>query len=151
VPLDLNAIVRETRELLHGECARSQVTMSIDLKALSPMVSGDHVQLQQVLTNLVRNAIDAMKMSAATVRTITLSTEFVDSTHVRLAVCDTGPGFADDQRAFEPFYTTKATGMGMGLAICRSIVDAHGGTIGARNLHPNGACVELSLVRATAK
>jgi C4-dicarboxylate-specific signal transduction histidine kinase len=149
--LDLNAVVREARELLRGECARSQVTMSMELKALSPMVMGDHVQLQQVLTNLVRNSIDAMKMDTPVFRNITLSTEFVDSTHVRLAVGDTGPGLSDDQRIFEPFYTTKATGMGMGLAICRSIVEAHGGTIRARNLLPRGACVELSLLRAVAK
>lgn len=149
--LDLNTVVRETRELLRGECARAQVTMSTELKALSPMVMGDLVQLQQVLTNLVRNAIDAIKMRASTARSITLSTEFVNSTHVRLTVADTGPGFSDDQRAFEPFYTTKTTGMGMGLAICRSIVEAHGGTIRARNLLPQGACVELSLLRAAAK
>ena len=143
--LDLNAVVRETRELMRSECARSQVTVSLDLSDALPTIMCDRVQIQQVLTNLIRNAIDAMKMSTATVRNITLSTGLVDSTRVCLAVSDTGPGFSNDQRAFEAFYTTKESGMGMGLAICRSIVEAHGGTIVGRNLHPHGARVELIL------
>ena len=149
--LDLNCVVRETRELLRDECSRSRVSLSTELKALSPVVMGDRVQLQQVLMNLIRNAIDAMATDLCKARNITLSTDSVDSTHVSLAVSDTGPGFSDDQRVFEPFYTTKASGMGMGLAICRSIAEAHGGTLGARNLRPRGACVELSLLRAAAE
>jgi C4-dicarboxylate-specific signal transduction histidine kinase len=151
VPLDLNTVVREARDLLREESARAHVSVSMELNALLPLVMGDRVQLQQVLTNLVRNAIDAMKSSAVETRTITLSTEFEGPALVRLAVVDVGPGFSNHQRAFEPFYTTKASGMGMGLAICRSIVEAHGGTISARNMTPHGACVQLSLPRASAK
>jgi len=143
--LDLNAVVRETRELMRSECARPQVTVSLELSDALPTIMCDRVQIQQVLTNLIRNAIDAMRTSTATVRNMTMSTGMVDSTHVYLAVSDTGPGFSDDQRAFEAFYTTKESGMGIGLAICRSIVEAHGGTIVARNLQPLGARVELIL------
>lgn len=143
--LDLNAVVRETHELMRSECARARVTVSLDLSDALPTILCDRVQVQQVLTNLIRNAIDAMKIGTAAVRNITLSTGIVDSTRVCLAVGDTGPGFSDDQRAFEAFYTTKESGMGMGLAICRSIIEAHGGTIVARNLYPHGARVELIL------
>jgi len=143
--LDLNAIVGETRELMRSECALAQVTVSQELSDALPTIMCDRVQIQQVLTNLIRNAIDAMKMGTTTVRNITISTGIVDSTRVCLAVSDTGPGFSDDERAFEAFYTTKESGMGIGLAICRSIVEAHGGTIVGRNLHPHGARVELIL------
>jgi PAS domain S-box-containing protein len=148
--LDLNAVVRETQELMRSECARAQVTVSLELSDALPTIMCDRVQIQQVLTNLIRNAIEAMKMSTTAVRNITLSTGIIDSTHVCLAVSDTGPGFSDDQRAFEAFYTTKESGMGIGLAICRSIVEAHGGTIVGRNLRPHGARLEMILPLAVA-
>jgi len=143
--LDLNAVVRETRELMRSECARAHVTVTLELSNALPTIMCDRVQIQQVLTNLIRNAIDAMKIGTPPVRNLTLSTGIIDSMRVCLAVSDTGAGFSDDQRAFEAFYTTKDSGMGMGLAICRSIVEAHGGTIVGRNLQPHGARIELIL------
>jgi PAS domain S-box-containing protein len=143
--LDLNAVVRETRELMRSECARAHVSVSLDLCGTLPTILCDRVQIQQVLTNLVRNAIEAMRESTTVARNIVLGTGIADPTHVCLAVSDSGPGFPDNERAFEAFYTTKEHGMGMGLAICRSIVEAHGGTIAARNRQPHGARVELTL------
>jgi C4-dicarboxylate-specific signal transduction histidine kinase len=149
--IDLNALVRETRELMRSECVRAHVSVSLNLPDALPAILCDRVQVQQVLTNLIRNAIEAMKTSTTVARSIALSTAIVDTGQVCFAVSDSGPGFADDARAFEAFYTTKEHGMGMGLAICRSIVEAHGGTIVARNLPPHGARVEVLLPLAGAQ
>jgi C4-dicarboxylate-specific signal transduction histidine kinase len=149
-PLDLNALVRETRELMHSECARAHVSVSLNLGDALPAILCDRVQIQQVLINLIRNAIEAIKTSTTVARSIVLGTGRADSAQVSLAVSDAGPGFSDEVRAFEAFYTTKACGMGMGLAICRSIVEAHGGAIAVRNLQPHGARVEVTLPTAVA-
>jgi PAS domain S-box-containing protein len=150
--LDVNFLLRETRDLLHNELSRAQVTVNLDLASALPQVSADRVQIQQVLTNLIRNAIDAIGGDTSNpFRSITLITRIIDATRVSLAVRDTGPGFTDHQRAFEALYTTKDRGMGMGLAICRTIAEAHGGSISARNLQPHGACVELLLPAAATQ
>jgi C4-dicarboxylate-specific signal transduction histidine kinase len=151
IQLDANVVLRETREIVRSELSAAQVAVDFDLATALPPVNADRVQVQQVLTNLVRNAIDAIKMGTRSVRHITLSTRAMDASRVSFAVEDTGAGFADHQRAFEAFYTTKEHGMGMGLAICRTIAEAHGGCIVARNLLPYGACVELLLPAAGTK
>ena len=146
--MDLNALVGQTGEVLRAECLYRHATLCLGLTHI-PLIQCDHVQIQQVLTNLIRNALDALAQSTDLERTVTVTTEIADADHVRLTVDDTGPGFSDHQRAFEAFYTTKDSGMGMGLAICRSIVEAHGGSITARNLYPHGAHVELLLPSAS--
>jgi len=144
--VDVNSLLRETRDILLSELYRAQVTSDLDLATALPLVDADRVQIQQVLTNLIHNAIDAIgDDTSKSTRRIILITRVVDATHVSIAVRDTGPGFSDHQRAFEAFHTTKERGMGMGLAICRTIAEAHCGTITARNLQPCGACVELLL------
>jgi signal transduction histidine kinase len=144
--LDLNLVVREIHELVLSECARARVRVELDLAPDVPHVNADRVQIQQVLINLVRNAVDAMKVGTQEDRSIVLRSRFAANDVVAcIEVTDTGPGFADDQRAFEAFYTTKEHGMGMGLAICRSIAEAHGGKIVARNLQPHGASLALLL------
>jgi len=144
--LDLNVVVREAHALVLSECTRARVGMELDLAPRLPHVNADRVQIQQVLINLVRNAIDAMKAGTQQHRSIVLRSRLGDGQEgAYIEVTDTGPGFADGQRAFEAFYTTKEHGMGMGLAICRRIAETHGGRIVARNLKPHGASLALFL------
>ena len=98
-----------------------------------PLIFGDRVQLQQVMLNLIINAIDAMRTVDVGPRELTISTAMSEPGAVLMTVRDSGPGIAPEniERLFEPFYTTKASGMGMGLSICHSIVEAHGGRLWA--------------------
>jgi signal transduction histidine kinase len=109
-------------------------------------VQGDRVQLQQVLLNLILNAVEAMGAVEARARELFISTEQYD-TGVVVAVRDSGPGIdpAHRERVFEAFYTTKSSGTGMGLSICRSIVDAHGGKLWAEANEPRGAVFQFTL------
>ncbi|MDP9137864.1 MAG: ATP-binding protein, partial [Pseudomonadota bacterium] len=109
-------------------------------KGLRP-VHGDRVQLQQVILNLVINAIEAMSSDSGGLRELLIGTEQSQEGGVRVAMRDSGPGIdpADGERAFQSFYTTKPSGMGMGLSICRSIVDAHGGRLWVDANEPRGA------------
>lgn len=144
--LDLNVVMRESHALVLSECTRARVRMELDLAPQLPHVNADRVQIQQVLINLVRNAIDAMKAGTKQDRSIVLRSHLCAGEEgACIEVIDTGPGFADGERAFEAFYTTKEHGMGMGLAICRRIAETHGGSIVARNLKPHGASLALFL------
>ena len=144
-PIDLNQLILETLELLRTELLLRHVTPVTDL-ATVPAIEGGHVQLQQVLLNLVLNAADAMDGKKPAERTLTIRTESA-ATDVRLHVEDNGTGIAGEhlKNIFNPFWSTKAEGMGMGLAICQSIVASHHGTITAANNAHGGAafCVTL--------
>jgi signal transduction histidine kinase len=109
-------------------------------------IQGDRVQLQQVVLNLILNAVEAMGSVEAGARALSISTE-QDHTSVIVAVRDSGPGIAPDHfdRVFEAFYTTKSSGVGMGLSICRSIIDAHGGRLWAEANEPRGAVFKFTL------
>jgi signal transduction histidine kinase len=111
-------------------------------------IRGDRVQLQQVILNLIVNAIEAMDDVSQGSRELDISTtKKINSEHVMVAVRDTGPGLKPEilNRLFEPFYTTKSDGMGMGLPICRSIVEAHGGRLWATANAPRGAIFQFTL------
>jgi signal transduction histidine kinase len=112
-----------------------------------PRVEGDRVQLQQVLLNLILNAVDAMSPIRDRPREVTLASRREGEQDVLIEVRDTGPGIDPDsaERLFEPFYTTKAQGLGMGLSISRSIVEAHGGRLWAGSNQPHGAVFRFSL------
>src|SRR5262249_47863946 len=112
-----------------------------------PVIQGDQVQLQQVMLNLIINAIEAMSTVDVGPRELTISTAMNESSAVLVAVRDSGPGIAPEnvERLFEPFYTTKASGMGMGLSICHSIVDAHGGRLWASANVPRGAIFQFTV------
>ena len=151
-PVDLNEMIRETLDLLRGELLIRHVTPRVDLPPALPAIDGGRVQLQQVVLNLVLNAADAMTGIDVEKRSLALRTEATGA-EVRLYVVDNGRGIPepDLKRVFDPFFSTKAGGMGMGLAICQSIVAAHRGTIRATNNAEGGAtfCVSLPVGGAT--
>ena len=133
--LDVNEMMTEMTRLVSSEAALRNVSVRLELAPLLPPVRGDRVQLQQVILNLVLNGLDAMPEQVTGVRTLVLRSAKDSSTTIRVAVQDSGPGIdeADLDDIFQAFYTTKADGLGMGLAIARSIVEAHGGQLEARN------------------
>jgi PAS domain S-box-containing protein len=148
---DLNAAINEAIVLARSVICRNGVSVQIRVADELPAIEGDRVQLQQVVLNLVLNAIEAMGLIEAGARDLMISSEQTH-TGVLVAVCDSGPGIAptDLERVFEAFYTTKTTGVGMGLSICRSIVAAHGGRLWAEVNQPRGAVFQFTLPYADA-
>ncbi len=144
--LDLNDMVEESLRLMRSDLLNRGVTLGTELASALPPVSGDRNQLQQVLLNFLMNACDAMD-AQSTERQLQVSTRASAPGHVEIAVSDRGTGIppADLERIFEPFVTTKAKGMGLGLAICRSIVTAHGGRLWATNNADRGATLHCEL------
>jgi len=128
------------------------VHLSTQLAPQLARVQGDRLQLQQVVLNLTINAIQAMSAADGGPRELLISTESIGSEGVRVGVRDTGPGLSPDSlpRLFEPFYTTKAGGMGMGLVICRSIIEAHGGRLWATACEPRGALFQFAIPASPA-
>jgi signal transduction histidine kinase len=129
--VDLNAVIREVLALLEGELRAHQVLVQADLLDVLPEVSGNRVQLQQVIVNLVMNAVEAMESVENRPRLLRLKTEVDKMNHVLIRVEDAGPGIDVENidRIFNAFFTTKLRGIGMGLSICRSIVEAHDGRL----------------------
>jgi signal transduction histidine kinase len=129
--IDIHEAIREVLELLKSEIARDGVVLTTDLQPGSGLVMGDKVQLQQVLHNLLRNGLDAMAETSDRGRSIAVTVDRTNSDQIQVSVQDNGCGIApsDMQKLFDPLYTTKAEGMGMGLSICRSVVEAHGGRL----------------------
>ena len=127
--------------------------MTIDAVERLPAVRADRVQIEQVVLNLVLNAMEAIHEAASERRRVEVRTRGVDAGAVEVQVADSGPGFSAEatEALFTPFYTTKAEGMGIGLSICRSIVDAHGGTLSAENLPGSGALLRLRLPGGTGE
>jgi C4-dicarboxylate-specific signal transduction histidine kinase len=146
-PLDLNEVVSEVLELARADCASRDVTLQPEFAPSLPAVRGDRIQLQQVLLNLIVNACDAMKDCDPCDRRITIATAVHHDGAVQVSVIDSGHGIPENQlnRLFDPFYTTKSQGLGLGLTICRSIIAAHGGKLWAMNNCGGGAqlCVSL--------
>jgi C4-dicarboxylate-specific signal transduction histidine kinase len=139
----LGDVIAETRELLADEAARRSVQIDIDIAPDVPPVAFDPVQIQQVLINLLRNGMEAM--DAATEERVLRLRVYHEADSVRTEVSDNGPGIELPGRMFEPFFTTKENGMGIGLAICRSIVEAHGGQLWAENNSTSGATFTFAL------
>src|SRR5262245_24199352 len=130
LPLDLNQMLEDVVTLIRGELVRQQVSLRLELEGGLPVVRGDRVQLQQVVINLVINGIQAMA-GLETTRVLSLRSKRDGNDQVLVEVEDRGGGIEAEtaDRLFAPFFTTKPEGMGMGLAICRSIVAAHGGRL----------------------
>jgi two-component system sensor kinase FixL len=147
VSLDLNEVVREVAWLMRNDTVIRNVSMSLEVAADPLRVRGDRVQLQQVVLNLVLNGLEAMQTPGADDRTLVIRTARDGAAVVSVSVQDSGGGIAagDMDRMFQPLYTTKTTGLGMGLAIARTIVAAHGGRLGAANNVHAGATVHFTL------
>jgi C4-dicarboxylate-specific signal transduction histidine kinase len=151
-PLDLNDVVRETVDFVVPAALFKQVRLETDLRASPALVTGDRVHLQQVLLNLVLNSLDAMADTPAAERRLSVATA-THNGHVDVAVRDKGTGIAQAVLAeiFKPFVTTKSEGMGMGLSIARSIVEAHRGAIQAENNPDKGATVRFTIPVASSR
>jgi PAS domain S-box-containing protein len=145
--LDLNAAIGEVIELTRGEAVKNGVSVRAQLANGLPLIHGDRVQLQQVVLNLIINAVEAMSGVSEGARDLLVSTGKAGSGGVLVAVIDSGPGLgsASLERLFDAFYTTKPSGLGMGLSICRSIIDAHGGRLWASAKVPQGAIFQFFL------
>src|SRR5262249_28951517 len=144
--LEINGAIREVIELTRGEATKNGISVRTELADGLPLIRGDRVQLQQVILNLIVNAIEAMSGVSEGTRELLISTETAESGSVLVAVRDSGPGLAPAtlQHLFEPFHTTKPGGLGLGLSICRSIIEAHDGRLWASANVPRGAVFQFT-------
>jgi C4-dicarboxylate-specific signal transduction histidine kinase len=143
---DVKDAIMEVIALIHSEATKTGVRVQTQLAPCLPRVHADRVQLQQVMLNLIVNGIQAMNDVADGQRDLLITTEGTED-GVRVEVRDTGPGLGSEklERLFEPFYTTKPNGMGMGLSICRSIIEAHGGRLWATGHSSQGAVFQFTI------
>jgi len=150
-PLHMNEAISEVIELTRGEATKSGVSVQTQFAESLPPVKADRTQLQQVILNLILNAVQAMDEGGLALRELQIGTEANGSDGVLISIRDSGPGIRQQsiERLFDPFYTTKQAGMGMGLAICRSIVEGHGGRIWATANVPRGAAFHFTLPAAS--
>jgi signal transduction histidine kinase len=144
--LDINQTIHEVIALAQNGVQRNQIALQTQLSGDMPPICADRIQLQQVMLNLMMNAIEAMTQVSGP-RELLISSGADDAKDVVVVVRDSGPGLDSKSldRLFEPFYTTKPQGMGMGLAICRSIIEAHGGRLWATANRDRGASFHFSL------
>lgn len=145
-PCKINSILRETIRLMRHDLTSFKTKVELEFERDLPFISADRIQLQQVILNLLQNSIDAMREINAGNRKIRIETKTLNKAIVAITVNDTGPGFSKEviHKVFKPFFSTKANGRGMGLAICRSIIEAHGGEF---TINPNTS--EHSWIRFT--
>jgi two-component system sensor kinase FixL len=140
-PIDLAELVHDVVALVRSDAMLHDVSIALNVEEGLQPVCGDRVQLQQVVLNILMNAFDAVKTCPGCARRVEMRLERDDTAMNRVAICDSGPGFGADGlgRIFQPFYTTKREGLGMGLSICRSIIEAHHGRLWAENNSGRGA------------
>ena len=147
-PVSLNLLIEEMVGFSRGEALKHGAEVSVELAADLPFVVADRVELQQVLLNLIINSLEAMTIMAEGQRRLLIRSEALGD-NVHISVSDSGPGFACEraEQVFTAFYTTKSTGLGMGLSICRTIIEGHGGKLWAERNEPSGARVVFGLPR----
>jgi signal transduction histidine kinase len=145
--VDMNEALQEVIELTRGEALKNGVSVKTEFAQGLPIIAGDRVQLQQVVLNLILNALQAMGAVIESAREVLITTRQIELNDLYVGVRDTGPGLSPETlpRLFEPFYTTKPNGMGMGLAICRSIIEAHGGRLWVSACQPHGALFQFAI------
>lgn len=141
--LNVNDVVKETLSLIREDLVRKNIAIDLRLGTLST-VQADQVQLQQVLTNLISNAVDAMQAHSGRAKLLTISTTMREPDLV-IAIADKGPGVSEPDKVFDSFFSSKETGLGMGLSICRSIVEAHGGVLWLEENSDEGATFAFSI------
>jgi C4-dicarboxylate-specific signal transduction histidine kinase len=151
--LEINSLINDVVGLINSEIVLRNASIRLDLHPMVPVTPGDSIQIQQVLINLLTNALDAMDVQSVKVRTITISTRPENSNGTIISISDSGGGIPSDkiQTVFAPFHTTKPEGMGIGLTICKSIIEAHGGKIWANNNPEGGAIFSLTLLTGSQK
>jgi len=145
--VDVNDLVRDVVALVGGDLASHGVSLQLDLRRELPPVTADPVQLQQVLLNLIMNAVEAISSAANGERSLLVQSDLDGSSDVVITVEDSGPGIDPDQmdRVFDAFFTTKSHGMGLGLSICQSIVESHDGRLWASHRIPHGSVFHVQL------
>jgi C4-dicarboxylate-specific signal transduction histidine kinase len=150
---EINGAIRDVLELTRGEATKNGVSVRTQFAEPSPVVQADRVQLQQVILNLIINAVEAMSGMREGARELLICTGKAEPNGALVMVGDSGPGLdpKSADRLFEAFYTSKVQGMGIGLAICRSIIEAHGGRLWARANVPCGAIFQFTLPAHTAR
>ena len=146
ISLDVNELIGETLALTRGDLQRHRILVQAEPNAQVPQVRGDRIQLQQVLLNLITNAIDSMAAKDGA-RVLCVQSEVQDGGGLKVSVADTGTGIGSQElkRIFDPLFTTKSGGMGMGLSICRSIIEAHDGRLWVAPNKPEGAVFQFML------
>jgi len=149
--VDLNEVILEVLALAQNQARRSRVELKRELADNLPAVNGDRVQLQQVILNLVVNGMESIATSRNGERELSISTSKDESNNLVVAVRDSGHGLdaANLERVFDAFFTTKPEGMGMGLAISRTIIESHGGRLWATSNSPHGAVFQFTLPAAS--
>jgi PAS domain S-box-containing protein len=152
-PVDLNALMRDAARMVVPDASDHDVTIRLSLTPTLPPALADDVQIEQVVLNLLRNSIEAMQSSDSYPREITIRTERVEHAELLFSITDTGPGVAPQNisRLFDPLFTTKPGGMGLGLSISRSIVEAHAGRLWVGGSPESGATFYCSLPMAAAR
>jgi len=145
--VDIDEVILEVLDLSRNELQRNGISIRTQLATDTPLVRGDRIQLQQVVLNLILNAVDAMSEPGTSPRELSIASRREEANQVLVEVCDSGQGFQAEtmERIFDPFFTTKPDGMGMGLSISRSIVVAHGGRLWAMANKPRGAVFQFAL------
>jgi C4-dicarboxylate-specific signal transduction histidine kinase len=146
-PLDANELIRETIAMASGELDAARVTIELELAETLPLISAHKGQLQQVVLNIVTNAADSMRSIGDRERLLRVRSRPFDSNGIAVSVQDSGTGIDPENmdRIFDAFFSTKSNGMGMGLAICRSIVEAHGGNLSVSLGVPHGSVFHIVL------
>ena len=133
--MDINSVIEEALVLTKGQVALNEISPSLLLDPALPLISGDRIQLQQVIMNLIGNAIDAMGKVTGRERILEIRSQRLQRRGISVSVQDSEVGISEElmSRLFEPFFTTRAQGIGMGLAISHSIIEAHGGRLWAES------------------
>jgi C4-dicarboxylate-specific signal transduction histidine kinase len=146
-PLGINDVVREVVALVQGQLVSHQVSLRLELASALPMILGDRVQLQQVMINLMMNGMEAMQSITDRPRELVIRSLQDETQQVLVSVADCGGGISAENadRLFNAFFTTKSSGMGMGLSICRSVMEAHSGRLWATANVPHGATFQFTL------
>jgi signal transduction histidine kinase len=147
MPVGVDDLLREILALVHGELQNQKIVVQTNLAGGLPPVLADHVQLQQVILNLLMNAIDAMRPVTDRPRLLRVESALHDPAGILISVQDSGTGInpEDMDRIFDAFFTTKSNGMGLGLSICRSFIEAHGGRLSASAATPYGSVFHVAL------